>query len=116
MLFTKTRADLKKRLPAAKRTLARGGSLWICWPSHRNKGSSMLNARSESHRSGRITAAEAIASSRRARAVAVAFAGTVSTARPTYHRTHARARAETTDARLCSRRARIDGAARHGGR
>jgi CheY-like chemotaxis protein len=32
MLFVKSLADLKKRLPAAKRTMAPKGSLWIAWP------------------------------------------------------------------------------------
>ncbi|MHC4077772.1 MAG: PleD family two-component system response regulator [Planctomycetota bacterium] len=32
MLFTKSRADLDRRLAAAKRTIADRGSLWIAWP------------------------------------------------------------------------------------
>jgi len=32
MLFAKSEADLKKRLPSAKRAMVEGGGLWICWP------------------------------------------------------------------------------------
>ena len=32
LLFTKSRADLTKRFPAAQRVLADGGGLWVCWP------------------------------------------------------------------------------------
>jgi CheY-like chemotaxis protein len=32
VLFVKSLADLKKRLPAAKRAMAPKGSLWIAWP------------------------------------------------------------------------------------
>lgn len=31
-LFAKSRADLKRRFPAAVRTMAEGGGLWIAWP------------------------------------------------------------------------------------
>lgn len=32
ILFVKSAADLKKRLPAAKKVMAEGGGLWIAWP------------------------------------------------------------------------------------
>jgi len=32
LLFTRTRADLRRRFPAAARALSGGGKLWICWP------------------------------------------------------------------------------------
>ena len=32
MLFVKSRADLNRRLPVAKRIMAEGGSVWIAWP------------------------------------------------------------------------------------
>jgi CheY-like chemotaxis protein len=32
MLFVRSRADLAKRFPAARRLLAQGGRLWITWP------------------------------------------------------------------------------------
>ena len=32
LLFTKSRADLARRFPAAARALAEGGGLWIVWP------------------------------------------------------------------------------------
>ncbi len=32
LLFAKSRADLDKKFPAAVRTMAQGGGLWIAWP------------------------------------------------------------------------------------
>jgi hypothetical protein len=32
LLFVRSRADLAKRFPAARRTLVQGGRLWITWP------------------------------------------------------------------------------------
>ncbi len=32
LLFTRSRADLARRFPAAARSLAAGGALWIAWP------------------------------------------------------------------------------------
>jgi CheY-like chemotaxis protein len=32
VLFVRTRAELRRRLPSSKRMLADGGSLWIAWP------------------------------------------------------------------------------------
>lgn len=34
LLFTKSRADLERRFPAAARALAGGGGLWIVWPKN----------------------------------------------------------------------------------
>jgi hypothetical protein len=32
MLFVQSRAELRKKLPAAERAMAEGGSMWIAWP------------------------------------------------------------------------------------
>jgi CheY-like chemotaxis protein len=37
LLFAKSRADLDKRFPAALRSLAEGGGLWIIWPKQASK-------------------------------------------------------------------------------
>jgi CheY-like chemotaxis protein len=45
LLFAKTRADLDRRLPAATRAMAEGGSLWIAWPKKASGVASDLTQR-----------------------------------------------------------------------
>jgi len=43
LLFTKSRAVLERRFPAAARTLEEGGRLWILWPKKASGVASDLN-------------------------------------------------------------------------
>lgn len=43
MLFVRSQAELRRRLPVAQRTMADGGSLWLVWPKKVSRLSSDLS-------------------------------------------------------------------------